>query len=158
MARRPAGINVPAVRQTLGEARTLSQAHEQANEAIRAAGGVGGGGRKKVHAGAYVLDEAFDEDRHDLTPWVETPASSRVQAYRYDFQNDALQVTWRNNANHGYVYLEVPYESYRSFARAASKGRHVNASLNSFSYRLMTDEEVDADSNTSRKPLSSRVR
>lgn len=151
-------MNVSAVRPSLAEAKQLSEAHEQANEAIRRAGGVAAGGRKKVHAGAYVLDEAFDERKHDLTPWVETPASTRVSAYRYDFLNDAIQVTWRNNNNHGYIYLEVPYESYRSFARAASKGRHVNAALNSFSYRVMTPDEVDAESNPTRSALSSRVR
>lgn len=158
MARRPPGINIPKVQSVLGEARRVDQEQEQANRAIVAAGGHAAGGNKKVHAGAYVLDEAFDERQHDLTPWVETPASTRVQAYRYDFQNDALQVTWRNNSNHGYIYLEVPYESYRSFARAASKGRQVNSSLNSFSYRLMTPDEVDAESNAERRPITSRVR
>jgi len=114
--------------------------------------------RLKVHAGKYVHDEAFNEEQHDLGPWTHAPASTRVDAYRYDYQNQALQVTWRNGKNHGYVYLQVPYEGYRSFARAASKGRYVNSSLNGFDYRLMTPDEVQADSNAERGPLGSRVR
>jgi hypothetical protein len=114
--------------------------------------------RQKVHAGAFVHDEAFNEEQHDLGPWTNAPKSSRVDSYRYDYLNHALQVTWRNGKNHGYIYLEVPYEGYRSFARAASKGRYVNSSLNSYAYRLMTPDEVQADSNSERGPLSSRVR
>lgn len=117
-----------------------------------------GRSRQKVHAGAFVLDEAFNEDQHDLGPWVETPKSSRVSSFRYDYLNRALQVTWRNNTNHGYIYLEVPYEAYRSMARAASKGRFVNSSLNGYGYRLMTPDEVQAVSNSARSGLTSRVR
>ena len=114
--------------------------------------------RQKVHAGAFVHDEAFNEEQHDLGPWVETPKSSRVDAFRYDYLNRALQVTWRNHSNHGYIYLGVPYEGYRSMARAASKGRFVNSSLNGYEYRLMTPDEVQADSNSERSGLTSRVR
>lgn len=113
--------------------------------------------RQKVHAAATILDEAFDEAQHDLGPWVETARSSRVAAFRYDYLNHALQVTWRNNTNHGYVYLEVPYEGYRSMARAASKGRYVNT-LNGYDYRLMTPDEVQANSNPERRALTSRAR
>jgi hypothetical protein len=113
--------------------------------------------RQKVHAGAFVHDEAFNEEQHDLGPWMETPRSSRVDAFRYDYLNRALQVTWRNNNNHGYIYLEVPYERYKSMARAASKGRYVNSALNGFEYRLMTPDEVQAQSNAERQGLSSRV-
>jgi hypothetical protein len=116
------------------------------------------GQRQKIHAGRYVHDEAFNEDRHDLTAWIETPASSRVSGFRYDHMNQALQVSWRNNSNHGYIYLDVPYESYRSFARAASKGKYVNSTLNGFDYRLMTPDEVQADSNPDRPGITSRVR
>ena len=115
-------------------------------------------GRKKVHAGTYVHDEAYNEDQHDLTPWVETPSSTRVEAYRYDYLNRALQVTWRNGKNPGYIYLDVPYEGYRSFVRAASKGRQINRSLNSFDYRLMSPEELGAPSNNERTVLTSRSR
>lgn len=113
--------------------------------------------RQKVHAGAFVHDEAFDIEQHDLGPWIETPRSSRVDAFRYDYLNRALQVTWRNNSNHGYIYLEVPYERYKSMARAASKGRYVNNALNGFEYRLMTPDELQAPSNSQRSALTSRV-
>ena len=119
--------------------------------------GKGGSRKKKVHAGTYVHDEAYNVDQHDLGPWAETPASTRVSRYRYDHLNRAIQVQWRNNKNHGYIYLEVPYEGMRSFARAASKGRHINASLNNYEYRLMSPEELDAPSNDSRG-LTSRVK
>lgn len=114
--------------------------------------------RQKVHAGAFVHDEAFDEEAHDLGPWVETPKSSRVSAFRYDYLNRALQVTWRNNSNHGYIYLEVPHEEYRGMTRIASKGRFVNNHLNSYEYRLMTPDELQAASNSQRQQLTSRVR
>lgn len=117
---------------------------------IATVAGKGGSGRKKVHAGTYVHDEAYNEDRHDLTPWSETPKSSRVSRYRYDHMNSAIQVQWRNNKNHGYVYLEVPEEGYRAFVRAASKGKHINNALNNFDYRLMTPDEVSAPSNSQR--------
>lgn len=116
------------------------------------------GQRQKVHAGEYIHDEVYADARHDLTSWIETPKSSRVNAFRYDHANGALQVTWRNNTNHGYIYLDVPYESYRSFARAASKGRYVNSTLNGFDYRLMDPDEVQADSNPDRPGITSRVR
>ena len=118
----------------------------------------GPSGRRKVHAGTYVHDEAYNEDQHDLTPWAETPSSTRVEAYRYDFMNRALQVTWRNGKNLGYIYLDVPYEGYRSFARAASKGKQINRALNSFEYRLMTPEERQAPSNDERTIVTHRTR
>jgi KTSC domain len=116
------------------------------------------GGRKKVHAGTYVHDEAYDRFQHDLGPWTETPSSSRVSRYRYDYLNRALQVQWRNNKNHGYIYLDMPYEGYRAFARAASKGRHVNSTLNLYEYRLMSVDEVDAPSNDDRTGPMARAR
>ena len=115
------------------------------------------GVRKKVHAGAYTLDEAFNEEAHDLGPWIETPKSSRVEAFRYDYHNNAVQMRWRNGGP-AYIYLEVPYEGFRSFARAASKGRQINASLDNFGYRKMTPEEESAPSNAQRKAITSRVR
>ena len=114
--------------------------------------------RKKVHAGSYVHDEAYNTVQHDLGPWTETASSSRVEAFRYDYQNRALQVTWRNRKNPGYIYLEVPYEGYRSFSRAASKGRHINSTLNLYEYRLMTPDEIDAPSNEQRRGITSRAR
>jgi len=114
--------------------------------------------RKKVHAGEYIHDEVYSGGRHDLTEWIETPKSSRVSGFRYDHANSALQVTWRNNSNHGYIYLGVPYERYRSFARAASKGRYVNTIDKEFEYRLMDPDEVQAASNPERPGITSRVR
>jgi hypothetical protein len=115
------------------------------------------GGRKKVHAGAYSLDEAFNEDAHDLGPWIETPKSSRVSAFRYDYHNSAVQMTWRDGGP-GYIYLEVPYEGFRSLLRASSKGRHINSTLDNFGYRRMTPEEETAPSNSERRAPTSRVR
>ena len=120
--------------------------------------GTGGSERKKVHAGTYVHDEAYNEVMHDLGPWIETPSSSRVSQFRYDHMNRALQVQWRNNKNHGYIYMDVDYDGYRSFGRVVSKGRHINSTLNNYPYRLMTPEEVQAPSNEDRRGISSRIR
>jgi hypothetical protein len=114
------------------------------------------GQRQHIHAGAYVLDEAFNEEAHDLGPWVETPRSTRVSAFRYDYLNNALQIIWRNGGP-AYIFLEVPYERYRSMARAASKGRFVNTGLGP-PYRHMTPDELQAASNSQRQQLTSRVR
>lgn len=94
----------------------------------------------------------------DLSPWVETPGSTRVSRFRYDHASRALQVQWTNNKNDGYVYDEIPYEVYRSFARATSKGRYINAVLNSFPYAPGNPEQIDAPSNPARRGLHSRVR
>jgi hypothetical protein len=117
-----------------------------------------GRGSPRVHAGTYVHDEAYNEDVHDLTEWVETPSSSRVSAFRYDHLNRAMQLTWRNNKNHGYIYLGVDFEGYRSFSRAASKGKNVNTNLNMYEYRLMTPEELQAPSNPERRGALTRQR
>jgi hypothetical protein len=102
---------------------------------------------KKVWAGRYVHDEAYDEDRHDCGPWILTPESSRVRAIRYDYQNRAVQVLWNGRSDsRGYIYLDVPYERFRSFIRARSKGRYINSAMNSFDYRPMTPDELDAPS------------
>lgn len=99
-----------------------------------------------------------DQLQFDLTPWVETPNSTRVSRFRYDFANRALQVQWTNAKNHGYVYRDVDYENYRSFARVVSKGKHVNRVLNGFDYELMDTDEVQAPSSASRKAITSRLR
>jgi KTSC domain len=106
----------------------------------------------------HTTEEEEETGRFDLGPWAHTPSSSRVEAYRYDYLNRATQVTWRNNKNIGYIYEDMPYEAFRSFARAASKGKHINASLNGFPYRLMDPDEVQAPSNERRTGLQSRVR
>jgi KTSC domain len=101
-----------------------------------------------------VAERSYDHAKHDLSPWSETPASTRVARYRYDYINRAVQVQWRNNKNHGYIYFDVPYEAYRSFARLASKGKGVNSHLNGFEYRQMTPDEVGAPSNAFRRQVA----
>jgi hypothetical protein len=95
---------------------------------------------------------------HDLGPWVETPASSRVSRFRFDHLQRQLQVQWRNNKNPGYLYENVDYEGYRSFARVVSKGRHINSTLNGHVYRPMLPSEIDAPSNEKRQGIGSRLR
>lgn len=115
--------------------------------------------RRKVHTGRYVYDDAYDEDRHDFGPWVMTPNSSRVGGFRYDFANRAVHVQWKGKGTtRSYMYMEVPYETYRSMVRTASKGRFVNSTLNNFDYRLAEPDEADAPSNDERTTPTSRKR
>lgn len=111
--------------------------------------------REKIHARTppiygEVAAANYDTAKHDLSPWSETPGSTRVSRYRYDYINHAMQVQWRNGKGHGHIYFDVPYESYRAFARVASKGRAVNERLNGFEYREMTADELSAPSNSAR--------
>jgi len=94
---------------------------------------------------------------HDLGPWIETPSSTRVSRFRYDHLQRELQVQWTNNKNAGCIYHNVDYEGYRSFARVASKGRHINSTLNHFDFSYMRGEE-DYPSNEKRRGIGSRVR
>lgn len=94
--------------------------------------------------------EGYESFRSDLGPWVETPNSTRVSRYRYDYYNRALQLQWTNQKNHGYVYRDLEYEDFRGFVRAMSKGQRVNSHLNGFEYDLMSPDELDAPSNTTR--------
>jgi hypothetical protein len=103
-------------------------------------------------------DVSEDADVHDLGPWAETPSSSRISRYRYDYAQRQIQVQWRNNKNSGYVYDDVPYEIFRNFARAVSKGKAINRSLNNFSYGAMQNQEYDLPSNIKRTAIYSRVR
>lgn len=104
----------------------------------------------------HSTEEHEETTRFDLGPWAESPASSRVAAYRYDYLNQAIQVTWRNQKNHGYIYEDRNYETFRSFARAVSKGKYIN--LLGPPYRLMDPDEVQAPSNDRRTGIQSRVR
>ena len=91
----------------------------------------------------------------DCGPWAETPSSSRVASYRFDYHNRAIQVRWRNGKSQpGHIYRDVPYEVYRSFARVASKGKYVNSTLNGYDYDLMTPDEAHAPSNERRQGVS----
>ena len=98
-----------------------------------------------------------DVQQFDLSPWVESPSSSRVSRFRYDHANNAVQVQWTNQKGHGYIYNDLDYEAYRLFARAVSKGKKINTYLNGYPYRMMTDSEVQAPSNSTRRGLQSRV-
>jgi hypothetical protein len=104
-----------------------------------------------------VAHGGYNDQVHDLAPWVETPSSSRVSRFRYDHGNNAVQVQWRNNRGQGYIYFDVPYEAYRNFARSASTGKAVNRVLNGFEYRPMTPDEYSAGSNTRRRGLTTRI-
>lgn len=99
-----------------------------------------------------------DPDLYDLSPWLYTPSSSRVARMRYDHGNRAVQVQWTNQKNHGYIYADCDYEQYRSFARAASRGKYINRRLNDLRYRLMDYDELSAVTNNRRKGITSRVK
>lgn len=115
-------------------------------------------GNKKVHTGRFVNDEADDEDTHDFGPWVMTPKSTRVGGFRYDFASRAIHVQWKGKGTtRSYMYMEVPYEIYRSMVRIASKGKFINSTLNSFDYREADPDEVDAPSNDERSTPQSRA-
>ena len=106
--------------------------------------------RKKVHAGTYVHDEAYDVDKHDMGPWIQVN-SSRVDQIRYDYMNRAVQVLWYGKSQaRGYIYLDVPYERFRSFIRSGSKGKYINSAMNGYDYRQMTPDELDAPTNDRR--------
>lgn len=94
---------------------------------------------------------------HDLGPWIETPASSRVSRFRFDHLQRQLQVQWRNGKNAGYIYENIDYDGYRAFARVASKGKYINRVLNDKVYHRMVGEE-EYPSNEKRRGLGSRVR
>ena len=95
---------------------------------------------------------------HDLGPWIETPSSSRVSAFRFDHLQRQIQVTWRNGIGPGHIYENVDYEGYRAFARVASKGKHINSTLNSKVFRKIEPNELKAPSNEKRKGIGSRLR
>lgn len=103
-------------------------------------------------------DTSEDADVHDLGPWAETPSSSRVSRYRYDYAQRQVQVQWRNNKNKGYIYEDVPYEAFRNFARAVSKGKAINRGVPSTNFGLMQNQEYDIESNAKRTAIYSRVR
>lgn len=99
-----------------------------------------------------------DDPVHDCGPWVETPNSSRVRDYRFDYGTQQLQVRWRNRPpSEGYVY-EADRHLYMNFARAVSKGQAINRVLTPGTiYRPATPEEINAPTNPKRRELTSRV-
>ena len=105
----------------------------------------------KVHAGRYVHDEAYNEEQHDMGPWIEV-TSTRVDSLRFDYQNRAIQVRWANKSpSIGTIYLETPYERFRAFVRASSKGKFVNSSMtHNYEFRYCTPEELNAPTNERR--------
>jgi hypothetical protein len=97
-------------------------------------------------------------ETHDLGPWVETPASTRVSSFRYDFANDSLQVQWTNQGR-PYIYFDISYEQYRSMVRAVSKGKFIPRLGNN--YQPMEGDHANAEelpSNGKRRAPSSRAR
>jgi KTSC domain len=160
MARRAAGMSPKAmgrIRQDLS-----SETAKAATSKPQEVGGHAPVGAAKVKGTTLgktrVEDTSEDADVHDLGPWAETPASSRVSRYRYDYAQRAIQVQWRNNKNDGYIYEDVDYEAFRSFARAVSKGKAINRSLNNFKYGVMVNQEYEIESNARRNAIYSRVR
>lgn len=105
----------------------------------------------------YDDDLEIDVAVSDMSPWIYTPSSSRVSELRYDHGNKVIQVKWTNDKNIGYVYSASGYEQYRSFARAASRGKYINKRLNDLPYRLVTEEELAPLANPRRRGLTSRV-
>ena len=95
--------------------------------------------------------------QHDLGPWIETPRSTRVSRFRFDHLQRQLQVQWTNGKGPGHIYENVDYEGYRSFGRVVSKGRHINSTLNNYSYHPMQGEQ-ELSSNEKRRGINSRVR
>lgn len=120
-------------------------------------------GRIRTTAREKHVGEDTDEDRgeeeHDLGPWIETPQSSRVAAFRYDYLNQAVQVTWKakkaGDAGRPYIYFGVPYETFRGMVRAVSKGKYIARLGNN--YQPMEGEE-DYASNGARSAPTSRRR
>lgn len=119
--------------------------------------------------------EGYESLRSDYGPWIETPTSSRVSRYRYDYANRGIQVMWKNGKMAGSgpssptavagtyyggdVGAEIDYETFRLFARRVSKGKSINNMLNGMGYRGMSVDEVDkktAPSNERRKFMGGR--
>lgn len=120
-----------------------------------------GNAARQAHIQALSPEEAYAGveagQAHDLGPWIETPSSSRVKAFRFDHLQRQLQVTWRNGKGNGHIYDGVDYEGYRSFARVVSKGKYINSTLNGLTFwKMETEQEIP--SNEKRRGLGSRLR
>lgn len=84
--------------------------------------------------------------QHDCGPWIETPGSTRLRSFRYDYAQGNVHVQWRKGGP-GHIYADVPFEVFRAFARISSKGKAINSMLNGYNYRPITPEELGAPSN-----------
>lgn len=73
------------------------------------------------------------------TQW-EYPASSRVLAYQYDFDQQQLRVRFVKY-NTPWVYNDVPSTVFQAFDAAPSKGMYVNSTLNYMSHRRASPQE-----------------
>lgn len=87
--------------------------------------------------------------RLDCGPWIETPGSTRVRSFRYDFAQGNIHIQWRKGGP-GHVYEDVPFETFKAFTKISSKGHGINSMLNGFSYRRITPEELNAPANNLR--------
>lgn len=77
------------------------------------------------------------------TPW-RFPASSRIDAYQYDPNNQRLHIVFTNHGRPtGYIYEEVPTAVFQAFDSAPSQGQYVNSTLNYMPYhRASAGEEL----------------
>ena len=109
---------------------------------------------QKVHAGRYVHDEAYNEEQHDMGPWIEV-TSTRVDAIRYDYQNRAIQVLWANKGRERGLHL------HRRALRALPRLRpcvlegQVRQLVHDAQLRVPADDpdELDAPTNERRSSL-----
>lgn len=72
-------------------------------------------------------------------PWIPV-ASSRMNAIRYDYGLRAIFVEFTSGIY--WIYESVPYAVFYNFQRAASKGKFINRTLNSYPYREALQEEA----------------
>lgn len=106
---------------------------------------------KKRQPAGHARDDWNEDDPHECSPWVETPSSSRVRRFRFDFATSNVHVVWANSRGAvGHVYENVPSEIYRAFTRSSSPGGAVNSMLNGFHHRPITPEELNLPSSTRR--------
>lgn len=72
-------------------------------------------------------------------PWIDV-SSSRMRAIRYDYGLRAIFVEFRDGTY--WVYESVQYAVFYNFQRAASKGKFIDRTLNSYPYREALQEEA----------------
>lgn len=106
----------------------------------------------KPPRGTPVGEDAHDEDEPDKLdpgPWVETPRSSRMSSFRFDYASNALHVTFKSGRT--YTYENVSETQFNSMVKAPSKGGHLNTAFGGHSYRHATPQEIHAPSSAERK-------